>query len=1110
MNFKHLLLFGAFALTCSQAMADIVGGVRVKPTYPTQGFVADQEVYLINVGTQQFFTQGNNWCTQASVGDVPRKVRFALENGAYTLQCYCWRGASEKDMNGRVGGYLSEGWRYVFFSSESSMFVDGGSSSEHFFDVTPNGQTFRLSTASSDLNPTYGDYASQGLYVGLPNNSSTTALSPFVTESEACVDWAIVTEDGYNGLADAMAIYEKAQQLKALIDQIKEKGGDASAFEEVYLNEASTLDELKAACLAAKDALNGENVTHYIINAGFDADLTFNVDGTMKEAVSTTTSLSDRSWAYIAADNTVYARPKSSSSKQRTDGRNKEDAVNGFHGQVQGWTLEGPAFPNCEWMYFGTVPYGLPTDAVLIADDGNGTLIVPEKPEEFDTDDNVGMLYMRAGWTNKCVYKQEVKLPCAKYHLEYWTINVNPNSTASAKDMSQITCRKDVFKDEEGTGLSSTQWVKHEFEFTPTSKFTIQFGYESANTTSNNNPWICLDGIRLYKIGEADPIPLLKGDILDYIDELAELATQAEELGLAGVKEQINAINTATYTDLVDTSNDQNKLQEASDYLQGIVNAARAAIEAAPRIAALIEQIDQLIDGVTTKGAENLKAVRDEVYAEVYVTGDGATVVAAEAKLTNGILYYNNGVTLYNAIAALSETIAQTVKANASLLSGANEELTASTTLYESGVITDADRDTHVNELNRFNAAIAASAEAYASLAAAIADLEGAVTVKANADILNSANSLLSSSKKGYNDGSVDDDAIEGIIISMNDAIDDLNASAAMYQQLADATPALEAAVAKKAMQSLLDEANTLLTEVKTGYADGSIADDDIETLIESMNAKVAAINASATEYAKLKAAIDRLAAAIEEASAETEHVAASTLMKANLRLTASQKLYDEGTIADSDIDARIATIDQLITELTGSINLYKDFVAAIDNLKAAIDGVEGKKLAAATLEAANTLYTTADAAYKEGTIDDDQVAAQINTLNAMINTLNSSVAGYAELNAALEELAGEIEEAVANGVADELINQATGIKDEYQGKYDAGSIADADMAGAVARVKGMTAELEADIERILTAVKARMAAAENQGDTYTVGGQKVVGKQKGLVIRNGRKVVVK
>ena len=209
-----------------------------------------------------------------------------------------------------------------------------------------------------------------------------------------------------------------------------------------------------------------EDVTHYIQNAGFDEDLTFQVDGTMKEAISTNTSLSGRSWAYIAADSTVYARPTETSSQSRPDGR-KMQAVNGFKGRVKGWTMESnSAFPNCEWTYFGTVPYDLQAQSVPIADDGSTYLEVPARPTEFDGGE--GFVYLRAGWTNSAIYKQVVKLPCAVYRLEYWTININPNTSAVAADLTQIKCRKDVFKDEAGTGLSAQVWTKHEFEFTPT------------------------------------------------------------------------------------------------------------------------------------------------------------------------------------------------------------------------------------------------------------------------------------------------------------------------------------------------------------------------------------------------------------------------------------------------------------------------------------------------------------------------------------------------------------------------------------------------------------------------------------------------------------------
>ena len=449
------------------------------------------------------------------------------------------------------------------------MYVDRNSQANYYWAIENNGQTFRIYPSTN--NPTYYDDMYGSIYymgLDVSENASNTALSPYLRGTEGqCINWALVTTEALADLQVKLAVYEKAQRLKELIDAITAKGGNASELTAIYENEDATTSELSAAISTAKTLLYGEDVTHYITNAGFDNDLTFQIDGSMKEAVSTSTSLSNRSWAYIAADNSVYARPKSSSSQQRTDGRNKEDAVNGFHGQIQGWTLDGVTFPNCEWMYYGTVPYGLPTDAVLIADDGSGTLLVPEKPLDFDDSDNNGMLYMRAGWGSGCVYKQEVKLPCAVYHLEYWTVNVNSNSSATATDMTQITCRKDVFKDESGTGLSSKEWVKHEFEFTPTSRFTIQFGYKSANQTSNINPWVCLDGIKLYKIGEADPIPLLKGDISDFLDELPNLKDSALKYNLQGIVQQIAAVNTSDYWNLVDNSQNHTELQKASDEL---------------------------------------------------------------------------------------------------------------------------------------------------------------------------------------------------------------------------------------------------------------------------------------------------------------------------------------------------------------------------------------------------------------------------------------------------------------------------------------------------------------------------------------------------------------
>ena len=373
-----------------------------------------------------------------------------------------------------------------------------------------------------------------------------------------------------------------------------------------------------------------EDVTYLIKNAGFDQDLTFQADGTMKEAVTTNTSLSDRSWAYICADSTVYARPKSTSVQQRTDGRSKLDAVNGFHARVQGWKLEGVTFPKCEWMYYGVVPYGLPSDAVLIADDGSGTLIVPEKPEADNGDENKGALYMRAGWTNSCSYKQEVTLPCAVYRLEYWTINVNPNTSATAEDLSKITCRKDVFKDESGTGLNAKEWTKHEFEFTPTSRFTMEFGYKSANQTSNNNPWVCLDGIKLYKIGEADRDDINRADINDMIADCQELAGQATSAGFAALATYIGEYE----FNLEDSLGlDGDDLERAVRNATAHMNLIREALAEMSAIDNILAKMDALLASTDYAGKTEFEAAYQKIlgYKETVPAPEEIT----EAILTN-------------------------------------------------------------------------------------------------------------------------------------------------------------------------------------------------------------------------------------------------------------------------------------------------------------------------------------------------------------------------------------------------------------------------------------------------------------------------------------------
>lgn len=379
----------------------------------------------------------------------------------------------------------------------------------------------------------------------------------------------------------------------------------------------------------------GDDVTKYVINAGFDEDLTFQKDGKMKDAVSTDREAggnNSRSWAYIAADSTVYARPKATTSQSRPDGR-KMEAVNGFKGRVQGWTMESNApFPQCEWTYFGTVPYDLASQAVPIADDGTTYLEVPARPTEFDGGE--GFVYLRAGWTNSAIYKQVVNLPCAKYRLEYWTININPNTSAVAEDLTKIVCRNEEFKDEEGTGLNAQVWTKHEFEFTPTTEFTMQFGYQAANAGSGGQPIVALDGIKLYKIGEADAVELFQSDCYDLMDEFEAL--QGEMSDYQGLYGEMEDVKNELY----------GMITEDVEEMKAALEAIKAAIAKYQQVQKDVVTLDELIAKAETlvystdyPGKEALSDAIDK-YSAVLDEGGADAIAAAIEGMNQAIKEY--------------------------------------------------------------------------------------------------------------------------------------------------------------------------------------------------------------------------------------------------------------------------------------------------------------------------------------------------------------------------------------------------------------------------------------------------------------------------------------
>lgn len=400
-----------------------------------------------------------------------------------------------------------------------------------------------------------------------------------------------------------------------------------------------------------------EDVTHLITNAGFNEGLTFTDEGKPTSETTATGETGEGARVLLSANGDYYAEP--------TDGKGTSVSGGlswyGFLGAPKGWTVAKEyATTKPFWKYFGTLPYSLKEGYLGAGRGSNGnaaeSVTAPSKPAADDTDDNTGFLYMRAGWGGAVAYQQTVSLPCAKYRLEYWTINLNSNVDTdpekAATDLTKVICRKDEFSDP--TGLSATEWTKHEFEFTPTSDFTLQFGYKSGNTGSNKNPWVVIDGVKLYKVGEASEKEIYSSDLNALADELYVMSEEyGEYSGLTGqidkASEEIDdAINSDEVENMKSTLAAVTALRDSIIMAAGLVpsitasyNKATAAAEKAypglEDLQTVLAKFDQTVNSGTWA---DIVAYATEL-KQAYITYMTSQVASADAPADYTFLVQN-------------------------------------------------------------------------------------------------------------------------------------------------------------------------------------------------------------------------------------------------------------------------------------------------------------------------------------------------------------------------------------------------------------------------------------------------------------------------------------
>lgn len=1106
-------MLGLFALAFGQAGATIVGGVRQKPVPETTGFATDTEAYLYNVGAQAFFTQGNSWGTQASIGETGLLMKFtsASSSDVYYLENYFC------DVNGNQ----SYSWKYAFFDSDTQMYVDWASWKpvDYYWEMEDNGDgTFRLMASDDNENIT----KLPGFYMGLnvAENASNTALSPAIKPATGhYIDWALVTPDEYDAVLVELTVYEKAQELKALIDNIKAQNGDASSAEAVYLDESSTIAQIEAAIedahVAYVQALidnapdkNNVDVTTLLVNPAYE-------EGTNGWTVQAASG-GNVAVAGLPTNKCFEAWNNSSFDIYQTV---SNAPVGVYEIEVQGfyrYLRDANAWKAYKAQQVDYVkPQGVP---VYVYMNNNSTPFknIYSEPVPKNT------LY-----TTDASLLYPGNLPPCEDDLGNWYPNEMYNSAVA---------------------FNAGMYKQSAFGLVAQDGDLLRIGVKGASNQGNDS-WVIWDNFKLvYRGFKADVIkPVLETAVneVKVYENMPMGKTEYAALtkGLADAAAAIEANNgEAMFAALNDLYNVKGAVQVSKDLF------------AANEVSGAINHLSESIEGVagnklsaTTLANANalLTGLKNNtIYENADVNNIGTDVSQQVTAINTSVLLYQD---LYNAIEALNAELSK--KAAQNILDEATALSANTTTAYNEGSIEDADVQAKIDELNAEKNKVTASAELYAQFYAAIGRLQDAVDeasaqsahvsqavlevaqlrlgtynteytngtltddkiegrirnidnlianltksielykslntaieeLKAaieategkhlNAAVLADANLALQNATDGYNAGSYSDEQIEPLVNELRQNKEAINQSIEQYELLVTPLDNLNNVKDNKANKDVTANANQLYTETLDAYNNGTIADTDIPAKVTEINETIDLVNASADKYAQFYAAIGRLEDAINDVSGETAHVSQAALDLANARLTSYQNQYNNGTVTDANIDNRIANIESIIESLTASVNLYRNFAAAINDLKDEIDAMESQKLSSATLGSANALYGYAKNDYDNGTVADEQVEARIAELRAMIETLRNSAAGYVSLADAIESLENCITQAKQDNalsqtkVPQSVIDDAENLLNTTKADYEAGNVADANVAAVISSLEAMEHQLDEAVE---------------------------------------------
>ena len=259
MKISKLLVLSTLWLSAASVKAEVPDGVWTlqEPQgleYTDVTFDDGVRYYLYNPGAKMFFASGNDWNTRASVATFGYEVWFtaAVEadapEGSYVFNDNC----AHPDRN--------LGDKTLFTDNDGSTWVDRADQGNYSWTVTKVGDSYRIQNVAliADL----PDFA--GKYFGWKGNMADTRLY-MLAEGEGFIDWKFVTaesylaftaSDAYAAYTNSFDCYNAAQELKTVLEEAEAIGANVADQLAVYMNTASTVEELKAAIEAAKAAID--------------------------------------------------------------------------------------------------------------------------------------------------------------------------------------------------------------------------------------------------------------------------------------------------------------------------------------------------------------------------------------------------------------------------------------------------------------------------------------------------------------------------------------------------------------------------------------------------------------------------------------------------------------------------------------------------------------------------------------------------------------------------------------------------------------------------------------------------------------------------------------